>query len=97
MSNFVGPFVYTAIKDVTATIGLHKISGVVTENGVPVRREVRAFTMVGSVYLGRTFSDPTTGYYELLNIPPGNCFVIAFDVSKTFDPVAADDVTPVAM
>lgn len=81
--------------------GLYKIAGTVKAVGTPdypVGRLVRLFAEREGVLVDATWSDPTTGAYEFLNVKGGIRYtVVSYDYLGVFRAVVADNQLPVPM
>lgn len=68
--------------------GTKKITGYVTFNQQPASRLVHLLVAQDKRWIAATWSDPTTGYYEFLNLKDIPYLVLAEDYTNTYDLVA---------
>lgn len=68
--------------------GTKKVTGYVTFNQQPASRLVHLLTAQDKRWIAATWSDPTTGYYEFLNLKDSPYLVLAEDYTNTYDLVA---------
>jgi len=78
--------------------GPGRITGTVEEKAtpnLPLRRRVRLHRDVDGLCVRETWSDATTGAYEFTDINPAYAYTtLAYDYTKNYRAVAADNLTP---
>jgi len=77
----------------------HRIGGAVTVDGLPARKVVTVFDRRNMKWIGATMSDPITGKWEMVGLPPlpdKSLLVVALDTTGTYNAEVADYITPVA-
>ena len=77
----------------------HRIGGTVTVDGTPAKKTVTVFDRRTMAWVGSTSSDPITGKWEMVGLPPRpdkTLFVLALDNTGNYNAEVADYVTPVA-
>lgn len=74
----------------------HILSGVVEVNEVPTKRLIIVFDRLTKTFIASTLSDPTTGFWEIKNIPEypeRSLFVVAFDDTGEFNSIMYDYIS----
>lgn len=98
MSSFIFDFI-RAGGPIAARTDRHYLAGKVTVNGSPAARRVVALDRDTLAYRGSTWSDATTGDWELAGLPeyePESLLVLALDEAGDFNAEVADHISQVS-